>query len=376
MMKRLWRGETVTFDGALHARDRRRAWASRPTRRRTRRSRWARRAWAPRAARRGSSTPCSSGRRSAGPTSGASSASYREARATAGAGHAGHRRRLAQPDRRRQQGGGARRPRAATSSGRSRCTGRGRCRSRRWCALQLGFDTSLDDWTINGTPARLRGDDRAGARARARRHRLHASTACRASVRRAHRLPPDDRRRDRPPRGRARPLTVLRPFALASARHSPRRPCALLATPRRRRGRVRGRHRAPAADEGRPAAPARTSSTSSASPGSAGSPDGAHGGVRIGATVTHRAVERSAAVRARCPLVAAVARHVANVRVRNVGTVGGNLAFADPHSDLATLFLTLDATVELVSPRGAARAAARRLRARPLRDGARGRTSC
>jgi carbon-monoxide dehydrogenase medium subunit len=43
---------------------------------------------------------------------------------------------------------------------------------------------------------------------------------------------------------------------------------------------------------------------------------------------------------------------VANVRVRNVGTVGGNLAFADPHSDLATLFLTLDARVRLVSPRG------------------------
>src|SRR5437899_3706433 len=72
----------------------------------------------------------------------------------------------------------------------------------------------------------------------------------------------------------------------------------------------------------------------------------------IGAAVTHRAVERSALVRARCSLVGAVARHVANVRVRNVGTVGGNLAFADPHSDLATLFLTLDATVELVSPRG------------------------
>src|SRR5256712_8453775 len=72
----------------------------------------------------------------------------------------------------------------------------------------------------------------------------------------------------------------------------------------------------------------------------------------IGATVTHRTLERSPLVRARCPLVASVARHVANVRVRNVGTVGGNLAFADPHSDLATLFLTLDATVELVSPRG------------------------
>jgi len=72
----------------------------------------------------------------------------------------------------------------------------------------------------------------------------------------------------------------------------------------------------------------------------------------IGAAVTHRTVEQSALVRARCPLVGTVARHVANVRVRNVGTVGGNLAFADPHSDLATLFLTFDASVELQSPRG------------------------
>jgi len=76
------------------------------------------------------------------------------------------------------------------------------------------------------------------------------------------------------------------------------------------------------------------------------------GRVTLGAAVTHRAVERSALVSERCALVAAVARHVANVRVRNVGTVGGNLAFADPHSDLATLFLTLDALVALVSPRG------------------------
>ena len=77
------------------------------------------------------------------------------------------------------------------------------------------------------------------------------------------------------------------------------------------------------------------------------------GALAIGATVTHRALERSAAVRARWPLVAGVAAHVANVRVRNVGTVGGNLAFADPHSDLATLFLVFDATVGLASTAGA-----------------------
>jgi carbon-monoxide dehydrogenase medium subunit len=76
------------------------------------------------------------------------------------------------------------------------------------------------------------------------------------------------------------------------------------------------------------------------------------GALTIGATARHRDVERSPLVQARCPVLAGVARHVANVRVRNVGTVGGNLAFADPHSDLATLFLALDASVTLWSRRG------------------------
>jgi len=77
------------------------------------------------------------------------------------------------------------------------------------------------------------------------------------------------------------------------------------------------------------------------------------GRLMIGATVTHRTVERSDLVRGDCPTLAGVARHVANVRVRNVGTVGGNLAFADPHSDLATVGLAFDATVTLGSTRGA-----------------------
>jgi carbon-monoxide dehydrogenase medium subunit len=76
------------------------------------------------------------------------------------------------------------------------------------------------------------------------------------------------------------------------------------------------------------------------------------GAVSIGATVQHRAVERSAVVGAHCPLVVGVARHVANARVRAAGTVGGNLAFADPHSDLATLFLVFDARISLWSGDG------------------------
>jgi carbon-monoxide dehydrogenase medium subunit len=39
-------------------------------------------------------------------------------------------------------------------------------------------------------------------------------------------------------------------------------------------------------------------------------------------------------------------RGVANIRVRNVGTLGGNLCFSDPHSDPATFLLALDAEVE------------------------------
>jgi len=77
-----------------------------------------------------------------------------------------------------------------------------------------------------------------------------------------------------------------------------------------------------------------------------------NGHLTIGATATHRAVERSGVVRGQCPLIAGVARHVANIRVRSVGTVGGNLAFADPHSDLATLFLAFDGVVRLGSRSG------------------------
>jgi len=75
-------------------------------------------------------------------------------------------------------------------------------------------------------------------------------------------------------------------------------------------------------------------------------------GLLVGATVTHRDLERSEVVRGRWALVAGVAAHVANVRVRNVGTVGGNLVFADPHSDLSTLFLVFDASVQLVATSG------------------------
>jgi len=71
-----------------------------------------------------------------------------------------------------------------------------------------------------------------------------------------------------------------------------------------------------------------------------------NGELVVGASVTHRELERSDLVRERLPALAAMERGVANLRVREVGTLGGNLCFSDPHSDPATFLLALDAVVE------------------------------
>lgn len=76
------------------------------------------------------------------------------------------------------------------------------------------------------------------------------------------------------------------------------------------------------------------------------------GSLRIGAGSTHREVERSPVVRAALPALVALEAHLANVRVRNQGTIGGNLAFAEPHSDPATFLLACDARVELAAAGG------------------------
>jgi carbon-monoxide dehydrogenase medium subunit len=67
--------------------------------------------------------------------------------------------------------------------------------------------------------------------------------------------------------------------------------------------------------------------------------EAADGELRIGASTTHRELERSPLVRELMPALAAMERGVGNLRVRNVGSIGGNLCFADPHSDPATFLL-------------------------------------
>ncbi len=57
------------------------------------------------------------------------------------------------------------------------------------------------------------------------------------------------------------------------------------------------------------------------------------GELHIGATATHYSVESSALVGAKCPLLAAAASSIGDVQVRNVGTIGGSVAHADPAAD-------------------------------------------
>jgi carbon-monoxide dehydrogenase medium subunit len=71
-----------------------------------------------------------------------------------------------------------------------------------------------------------------------------------------------------------------------------------------------------------------------------------NGELILGATATHREIERSPLVAQQLPALAAMERRVANLRVRNAGTLGGNLCFSDPHSDPATFLLAVDAEAE------------------------------
>jgi carbon-monoxide dehydrogenase medium subunit len=69
------------------------------------------------------------------------------------------------------------------------------------------------------------------------------------------------------------------------------------------------------------------------------------GSLRIGAATTHYELESYPEVRAWCPAMTAMSSQVANLRVRSAGTLGGNLCFADPHSDPATFLIAAGASM-------------------------------
>jgi aerobic carbon-monoxide dehydrogenase medium subunit len=76
------------------------------------------------------------------------------------------------------------------------------------------------------------------------------------------------------------------------------------------------------------------------------------GGLSIGGLATHREVETSPLVRRRLPLLAETYHHVATIRVRNMATVGGGLAHADPNQDPPPTLIALGATVKATSANG------------------------
>jgi carbon-monoxide dehydrogenase medium subunit len=78
----------------------------------------------------------------------------------------------------------------------------------------------------------------------------------------------------------------------------------------------------------------------------------ADGGIEIGAMVRLAEIERSAAVRVAAPVIVETLLTHSNIRVRNVATLGGNLAHADPHMDLPSVLIALGATVRVTGPAG------------------------
>jgi carbon-monoxide dehydrogenase medium subunit len=87
-------------------------------------------------------------------------------------------------------------------------------------------------------------------------------------------------------------------------------------------------------------------------------------GIRIGALVTHRAVELSPAIRKLIPVVSDAFGKIGNVRVRQTASVGGNLAHGDYRLDPPPALLTLGAEVTIFGPKGS--------RTIPLKDFFRG----
>lgn len=68
-----------------------------------------------------------------------------------------------------------------------------------------------------------------------------------------------------------------------------------------------------------------------------------NGSIKIGALCTHRQLETSTLLQEKLPSLVKLEQNVANVRVRQAGSIGGNLCFAEPHADPGTLLMALGA---------------------------------
>jgi carbon-monoxide dehydrogenase medium subunit len=78
----------------------------------------------------------------------------------------------------------------------------------------------------------------------------------------------------------------------------------------------------------------------------------AKAGLKIGATCTHRTIEKSPVVKEKYPVLTEMEEKLASIQVRNWGTVAGNLAHGDPAGDPAPVLIALDASVKIGSASG------------------------
>ncbi|MBI4456455.1 MAG: xanthine dehydrogenase family protein subunit M [Acidobacteria bacterium] len=74
--------------------------------------------------------------------------------------------------------------------------------------------------------------------------------------------------------------------------------------------------------------------------------------LKIGALVTHKAIETSDEIQSRCRLLAEAAFEIGDPQVRSCGTIGGSVAHADPAADYPAALLALDAEVRIEGPSG------------------------
>ena len=72
------------------------------------------------------------------------------------------------------------------------------------------------------------------------------------------------------------------------------------------------------------------------------------GEIHIGALATHYEIESSALIRGKCPLLSEVAHVIGDLQVRNMGTIGGSVAHADPAADYPAALFALEARLKLV----------------------------
>jgi aerobic carbon-monoxide dehydrogenase medium subunit len=71
------------------------------------------------------------------------------------------------------------------------------------------------------------------------------------------------------------------------------------------------------------------------------------GAIRVGAATPHQQIEVSALLRSKCPLIAETAACIGDPQVRNMGTIGGSAAHADPAADYPAALLALEAQFRL-----------------------------